>query len=83
MPPPAQPSYPVGLAGTGQPGRGRVNGWTNHFRIYGICIAVDATRRSRLNGRFGGPGRPERYTAGRKGLAREHAVQAYVAIRAR
>src|SRR5436190_20663390 len=28
--------------------RGRVNGWTNHARIYGICVAVDGTRRPRL-----------------------------------
>jgi hypothetical protein len=25
--------------------RGRVNGWTNHARIYGICTAVDGVRR--------------------------------------
>jgi hypothetical protein len=31
--------------------RGRVNGWTNHARIYGICIAVDGTRRPRLEGK--------------------------------
>ena len=29
--------------------RGRVNGWTNHARIYGICVAVDGTRRPRLD----------------------------------
>lgn len=23
--------------------RGRINGWTNHDRIYGICVAVDGT----------------------------------------
>jgi hypothetical protein len=28
--------------------RGRVNGWTNHARIYGICIAVDGARRRRV-----------------------------------
>jgi len=28
--------------------RGRVNGWTNHARIYGICVAVDGTRRPRI-----------------------------------
>jgi hypothetical protein len=28
--------------------RGRINGWTNHARIYGICVAVDGTRRPRL-----------------------------------
>ena len=29
--------------------RGRVNGWTNHARIYGICVAVDGTLRPRLD----------------------------------
>jgi hypothetical protein len=24
------------------------NGWTNHAKIYGICIAVDGTRRPRI-----------------------------------
>ena len=28
--------------------RGRVDGWANHARIYGICVAVDGTRRPRL-----------------------------------
>jgi hypothetical protein len=31
--------------------RGRVNGWTNHARIYGICITVDGTRRPRIDGK--------------------------------
>jgi hypothetical protein len=31
--------------------RGRVNGWTNHARVYGICIVVDGTPRSRLEGK--------------------------------
>src|SRR5690242_17232447 len=31
--------------------RGRVNGWTNHARIYGICTAVDGARRPRLEGK--------------------------------
>ena len=29
--------------------RGRVNGWTNHARVYGICVAVDGVRRSRVD----------------------------------
>jgi hypothetical protein len=31
--------------------RGRVNGWTNHTRIYGICTAVDGTARPRIDGK--------------------------------
>lgn len=31
--------------------RGRVNGWTNHARIYGICTAVDGARRPRVDGK--------------------------------
>jgi hypothetical protein len=31
--------------------RGRVNGWTNHARIYGICTAVDGVPRSRIDGK--------------------------------
>jgi len=31
--------------------RGRVNGWTNHARIYGICVAVDGTCRPRVAGK--------------------------------
>jgi hypothetical protein len=31
--------------------RGRVNGWTNQARIYGICVAVDGTRRPRVDGK--------------------------------
>ena len=27
--------------------RGRVNGWTNHARVYGICTAVDGIPRPR------------------------------------
>jgi hypothetical protein len=33
--------------------RGRVNGWTNHARIYGICTAVDGIPRPRLAGKRG------------------------------
>lgn len=35
--------------------RGRVNGWTNHARIYGICIAVDGARRPRVDGKLRQP----------------------------
>ena len=31
--------------------RGRVNGWTNHARVYGICVAVDGTPRPRTAGK--------------------------------
>ena len=31
--------------------RGRVNGWTNHARLYGICTAVDGTPRPRTDGK--------------------------------
>ncbi|OLB80186.1 MAG: S26 family signal peptidase [Actinobacteria bacterium 13_2_20CM_2_71_6] len=31
--------------------RGRVNGWTNHGRIYGICTAVDEIPRPRIDGK--------------------------------
>jgi hypothetical protein len=31
--------------------RGRVNGWTNQARIYGICTAVDDVPRPRLDGK--------------------------------
>ncbi|MBO0867756.1 MAG: phage repressor protein [Micromonosporaceae bacterium] len=31
--------------------RGRVNGWTNYARIYGICTAVDGTPRPRAEGK--------------------------------
>jgi hypothetical protein len=27
--------------------RGRVNGWTNHSRVYGICTAIEGAGRSR------------------------------------
>ncbi|WP_281897704.1 hypothetical protein [Phytohabitans aurantiacus] len=32
--------------------RGRVNGWTNHARVYGICIAVDGADRPRIDGKL-------------------------------
>jgi hypothetical protein len=31
--------------------RGRVNGWTNHARVFGICTAVDGQRRPHINGK--------------------------------
>lgn len=31
--------------------RGRVNGWTNHARVYGICTAVDGVPRPRIDGK--------------------------------
>jgi hypothetical protein len=35
--------------------RGRVNGWTSHARIYGICTAVDGSRRPRVDGKVRQP----------------------------
>jgi hypothetical protein len=32
--------------------RGRVNGWTTHARVYGICVAVDGVRRPRIGGKL-------------------------------
>jgi hypothetical protein len=32
--------------------RGRINGWTNHARIYGICTTVDGTVRPRTEGKL-------------------------------
>jgi hypothetical protein len=32
--------------------RGRVNGWTNRARAYGICIAVDGACRPRIAGKI-------------------------------
>jgi hypothetical protein len=32
--------------------RGRVNGWTSHARVYGICTAVDGARRPRVDGKI-------------------------------
>jgi Peptidase S24-like. len=32
--------------------RGRINGWTNHARIYGICTAVEGARRPRIDGKL-------------------------------
>jgi hypothetical protein len=31
--------------------RGRVNGWTNHARVYGICTAVEGAPRPRTAGK--------------------------------
>jgi hypothetical protein len=38
--------------------RGRVNGWTNHARIFGICTAVDGVARPRLDGKVRTDARP-------------------------
>jgi hypothetical protein len=40
--------------------RGRVNGWTNHARIYGICVALDGTRRPRIGEKIRNPDHPNR-----------------------
>jgi hypothetical protein len=34
--------------------RGRVNGWTSHSRVFGICTAVDGVRRPRIDGKLRG-----------------------------
>jgi hypothetical protein len=31
--------------------RGRVNGWTTHAKVYGICTAVDGSARARVDGK--------------------------------
>jgi hypothetical protein len=31
--------------------RGRVNGWTSHDRVFGICVAVDGVARSGIVGK--------------------------------
>ncbi|MCE7007609.1 hypothetical protein LWC34_33015 [Kibdelosporangium philippinense] len=31
--------------------RGRVNGWTSHDRIFGICVAIDGVNRSSAEGK--------------------------------
>ena len=31
--------------------RGRVNGWTNHARVYGLCVTVDGVPRPRTTGK--------------------------------
>ncbi|WP_433044475.1 S24 family peptidase [Dactylosporangium sp. CS-033363] len=30
---------------------GRVNGWTNHARVYGLCVAVDGVPRPKTAGK--------------------------------
>ena len=32
--------------------RGRINGWTTHARLYGICTAVDGVPRPRTDGKI-------------------------------
>lgn len=34
--------------------RGRVNGWTSHDRVFGICVAVDGVQRPRTDGKVRG-----------------------------
>jgi hypothetical protein len=36
--------------------RKRVNGWTTHPRVYGLCVAVDGTPRPRVDGKQRPPG---------------------------
>ncbi len=31
--------------------RGHINGWTNHARVYGLCIAIEGTARPRIAGK--------------------------------
>lgn len=31
--------------------RGRVNGWTSHSRVFGLCVAVDGVARPRVEGK--------------------------------
>ncbi|GAB3851187.1 S24/S26 family peptidase [Dactylosporangium cerinum] len=32
--------------------RGRINGWTGHAKVYGICVAVEGARRPRVDGKI-------------------------------
>lgn len=32
--------------------RGRVNGWTGHAKVYGICVDVEGARRPRVDGKI-------------------------------
>jgi len=32
--------------------RGRVNGWTTHPRVFGLCVAVDGVPRPRVDGKL-------------------------------
>ncbi len=32
--------------------RGRVNGWTSHSKVFGICTEVEGVTRPRLNGKI-------------------------------
>lgn len=32
--------------------RGRVNGWTSHARVFGICARVDGAPRPRIEGKL-------------------------------
>jgi hypothetical protein len=39
--------------------RGRVNGWTSHDRVFGLCVAVDGVPRPRTDGKTIAAGRPQ------------------------
>jgi hypothetical protein len=45
--------------------RGRVNGWTSHDRVFGICLAIDGVRRPGAAGKLRG----DRPTPARRGTA--------------
>ncbi|GAA3210470.1 hypothetical protein GCM10010532_034660 [Dactylosporangium siamense] len=32
--------------------QGRINGWTGHAKVYGICVAVEGARRPRVDGKI-------------------------------
>jgi hypothetical protein len=36
--------------------RGRVNGWTSHDRVFGICVALDGVPRPGVGGKTAGAG---------------------------
>jgi ApbE superfamily uncharacterized protein (UPF0280 family) len=36
--------------------RGRINGWTGHDRVFGICVAVEGADRPRITGKVRRPG---------------------------
>ena len=32
--------------------RGRINGWTSHARVFGLCVDVDGVRRRNIDGKI-------------------------------
>ncbi|WP_225731791.1 MULTISPECIES: S26 family signal peptidase [unclassified Nocardia] len=32
--------------------RGRINGWTGHERVFGLCVAVDGVPRGNIDGKL-------------------------------